>query len=1003
MMERYANARNRNIYEAWREGGKFEGEKVTDERLLRFMKKRRDEYARDDPEWDEWNNQLIQTRATVIKERVDMDYRMGDATAGEVARTYRMLANRMPKDSSYYRNMMMAVGQMEQAARAASAGASRQFDYEGMQERLNNIYQRKIKPADDMMYALNEYAKAAGYISGSETVWDVGTLEAEDFEGIMNGFVDSPEYPAFRRGLRLLYPDISNQPLSLDLLDRLSATAKGGLRDRIRVMRDAPFDQTSNILGEKKKIAAYTKMATLDTRLDAFDMYAKLMDDVLPSKDGSQSPDEWLASDPDSVQTLQKIRRMLMRTGQTTEAGMVLREIQAIGGDVEAVQGTNAQSLAEYMNPNWQGANLEQRARVTRTNQNAINLLQAGQAVLIRDSQPPTEAQASLMPNGIEQNWHVDPMPVVNGRPQLLDDAQFTIPRYADSGSFVGAGGVVSHGGYAYSEVIRGLPIFDTRTGADGKPFEVLVGYKGEYDNTPIFKIRNETTGELRVTHYDGFAEAGMELRLDEGDGVLRPYDTTGELATGVGGALGDIGLRTPSYLLDKTKQALNEYDPEADAKAEARLANGGFTPLTPEEKAATQGYGTELSGGIFGPSKSSKPYVKLNPTPEQLKHAAEIGLIRPDVAVEDLSGIELAGLRESMAGPLQDRPTPEERQAEAVWQGQTTRQQLTDILGQVSSGPLSYASSTMAVIAHGAPGTQTKFTNTDLVRLMSSEPGMDEDRLLDAAQEVNEADDLKFETSLLRKSLRGLDTEQPGVVAAIDSARTAYEQDQQDSVTSAYNEFARRYGLQSVDEEGNPLPVPAGWDRRAFAAARGLGPRVSGTMGLGMAGGFESTQARAGVTPDTPPLGVDQLPVGLPMVGPRGVGPRQYDMKVPNVNVPIPPAETAAWSPHDIAAPIRPARPATPVVGARGVGKMPSWYKPSPIPAPPSVGSLQRTLATIPRATPMATPKLPDWSPNDIGGYTPPKTPRIIGGYVPPAPSRSGNIFDDIANFFKW
>lgn len=75
----------------------------------------------------------------------------------------------------------------------------------------------------------------------------------------------------------------------------------------------------------------------------------------------------------------------------------------------------------------------------------------------------------------------------------------------------------------------------------------------------------------------------------------------------------------------------------------------------------------------------------------------------------------------------------------------------------------------------------------------------------------------------------------------------------------------------------------------------------------------------------------------------------------------------------------------------------MPSWYKPARIPAPPSAASLQRTLGMVPRATPAATPKLPEWSPNDIGSaYVPPKPT-----YGPPAPT-SSNIFDGLFSFFR-
>ena len=127
MMEQWQNARDQNIMDAWQNGGKFEGEKVTDKKLLKHMRERRDSYEKDDPEWDEWNNEIWQTRYRVANEGVMMKYRQGKIGEAAVARHYREWAKKMPKNSSYYRTMMQDAGQWQKAAQSGRASGGSSF------------------------------------------------------------------------------------------------------------------------------------------------------------------------------------------------------------------------------------------------------------------------------------------------------------------------------------------------------------------------------------------------------------------------------------------------------------------------------------------------------------------------------------------------------------------------------------------------------------------------------------------------------------------------------------------------------------------------------------------------------------------------------------------------------------------------------------------------------------------------------------------------------------
>ena len=51
LIERWQNAEDQNILEAWTNGGRFRGRKVTDKMITDYYRKRRNAYDKDDPEY----------------------------------------------------------------------------------------------------------------------------------------------------------------------------------------------------------------------------------------------------------------------------------------------------------------------------------------------------------------------------------------------------------------------------------------------------------------------------------------------------------------------------------------------------------------------------------------------------------------------------------------------------------------------------------------------------------------------------------------------------------------------------------------------------------------------------------------------------------------------------------------------------------------------------------------------------------------------------------------
>jgi hypothetical protein len=588
----------------------------------------------------------------------------------------------------------------------------------------------------------------------------------------------------------------------------------------------------------------------------------------------------------------------------------------------------------------------------------------------------------------------VEALPVINGRPQVKDESQFSILRTSNGATSMGVGGPVSHPGYAYHEVVQGVPIFHNMLGDDGRLAPKLVGYRAEFDNHVMFNLF-DAKGQLRAVNSDPYAENGAELRIvGTGDNAhLEPFDTQGPMEN-PGGILGDSLLRSPGYLLGKTRDVLYDSDPEAEAKADRRLTAGGF-----EEAAQPRDVQAGIAEGL---AERAGP--------------AQVGTGEQPRDVQALIAQGRAGQAQPVSGPGAEQPSDYRDVQGLIAQGRGTQapmsaqeryvaeqmaipleQRLQTAIADITEGTESFASTTMASFAY-LPTERGAYepTDSDLVRLIGAEASTTDDNFFDKSLEVDDIRALGKERGILESALRRLDTDQPGVVAGVDAARAAYEQEQDTSILNAANAYASRYGLQNYDEEGDPMedPFVTGTRARSIGIARRFGyqtpeERAAATAAQQQAAGFVGFGPSTGAVP----MNVSQLPETLPgLIGPRGAGPRQYEMKVPNVNVPIPPAETAAWSAHDISAPQTSRPPVVPRTTA-----MPSWYKPARIPAPPSAASLQRTLGMVPRATPAATPKLPEWSPNDIGSaYVPPKPT-----YGPPAPT-SSNIFDGLFSFFR-
>jgi hypothetical protein len=135
-------AKDKDVFDAYNNGGLFQGKPVTDQVLLDYIQARRDAIPKGDPLWDQWNNTLIQQKFSIGEQTVSLAYKQAIAAipanaspetrnamearaAADVARFYETQLSSIPKDSAFYRQVAGSAAQWEKASSTAAAASGR--------------------------------------------------------------------------------------------------------------------------------------------------------------------------------------------------------------------------------------------------------------------------------------------------------------------------------------------------------------------------------------------------------------------------------------------------------------------------------------------------------------------------------------------------------------------------------------------------------------------------------------------------------------------------------------------------------------------------------------------------------------------------------------------------------------------------------------------------------------------------------------------------------------
>lgn len=204
-------AEDRVMFDAWQNGGEVDGKAVTDDRLLGYIKKRRDGFSSDDPMWDEWDNRLTQYGFSIGESKITLAFQQGKVGAGAVAAFYRGQLKNIDKNSEFYRDVAGRAAQWAKSASGGARGRARGSATKGLRDKLNDLIYEGAN-YDALERGLTEYARREGIITGEQELTDA---KAQDLRAMFDRGIyigkDRLTFDEFREAAVGKYKNLSKQ------------------------------------------------------------------------------------------------------------------------------------------------------------------------------------------------------------------------------------------------------------------------------------------------------------------------------------------------------------------------------------------------------------------------------------------------------------------------------------------------------------------------------------------------------------------------------------------------------------------------------------------------------------------------------------------------------------------------------------------------------------------------------------------------------------------------
>lgn len=177
LRDQMQGAQDKAIFDAYQNGGTYQGKPVTDAIIVKYIQGRQAEYTKDDPLYSQWGDTLFQTKFNIGEQKIITSYQQGHVGAGAVAAFYNEQLKHIPKDSAFGRTIEQhAAAYAKSAGAAARAGASRAARAALDKSLLPQF--TAINRYDQVSAYLTDAARRAGLIAGTQTLNDLQNTTA---------------------------------------------------------------------------------------------------------------------------------------------------------------------------------------------------------------------------------------------------------------------------------------------------------------------------------------------------------------------------------------------------------------------------------------------------------------------------------------------------------------------------------------------------------------------------------------------------------------------------------------------------------------------------------------------------------------------------------------------------------------------------------------------------------------------------------------------------------
>lgn len=527
LAQQYQAARERNLVDAWKNGGQFEGKDATDERLLKFYRDKLKDLSPDDPEWDETRNTITQYEFSVANSKMELKYARNDATDGEMANFYEKWAGDLPRNSEAWRERMKLAAQYRDRAASTARASSSAAKAAAYGHAQNDTYLKKGAAYDQIMGYLTSMARS-GIIGAVAPVLDtsgegladlrVTENDATDFLNIVHTFASDPRFKEERQRVTGILRDAGipfNGDFSYNNLLALNHSAIAGAAHQIKIARRFGYSPTDYQKKRDDLKQTGATISTIDEKALYEDARAEWMETL--NDPGATLTERASATDKYSAKLLNLAQRA-KSAGDDVGAGRYNTEYLATQGQKTGGKPTMWESSrpteASHKEPSDTG---EPKSDADSTAQSVIDTKTDLARLLARDpvTGQPAYAQVRVDKDGkptssASGRFAVVPIAAIPG-------AAMTVTRADGEGKIAVAGGSIPASGIVTALVPTDITAHvvqtnPTQPGAEKPPLQEvikpqIVGQRFVLDDgTPIWSY-TDSTGAKKFALDNPFAQ----------------------------------------------------------------------------------------------------------------------------------------------------------------------------------------------------------------------------------------------------------------------------------------------------------------------------------------------------------------------------------------------------------------------------------------------------------------------------------------------------------------